>query len=116
MDNFSWLNSADPEMIEDMYRSYKSDPASVDESWSKFFEGFDFARTDYKNQLSLKDCTLKSLRWSTWSMDTGNGDIFLLKQIRLEREELILPILIFKTSDLNQKILKQNFRLEVKLD
>jgi 2-oxoglutarate dehydrogenase E1 component len=48
MDNFSWLNSADPEMIEDMYRSYKSDPASVDESWSKFFEGFDFARTDYK--------------------------------------------------------------------
>jgi len=48
MDNFSWLNSADPELIETMYRNYKTDPSSVDESWGRFFEGFDFARSDFK--------------------------------------------------------------------
>jgi len=47
MDNFSWLNSTDPEQIEELYQQFKKDPDSVEESWKKFFEGFDFARTDY---------------------------------------------------------------------
>jgi len=47
MDNFSWINSTDPDHIEDLYQNYKKDPDSVEESWKKFFEGFDFARTDY---------------------------------------------------------------------
>ncbi len=47
MDRFSWLNSADPEQIEALYNEFKSNPESVDESWRKFFEGFEFARTDY---------------------------------------------------------------------
>ena len=47
MDNFSWLNSADPAQVEELYQNFKKDPQSVDESLRKFFEGFDFARTDY---------------------------------------------------------------------
>ncbi len=47
MDKFSWLNNSDPAIFEELYQSFKKDPNSVDESWKKFFEGFEFARTDY---------------------------------------------------------------------
>jgi 2-oxoglutarate dehydrogenase E1 component len=47
MDKFSWLNSGDPSQIDELFQSYKKNPDSVDESWRKFFEGFEFARTDY---------------------------------------------------------------------
>ncbi|MBN2175036.1 MAG: 2-oxoglutarate dehydrogenase E1 component [Bacteroidales bacterium] len=50
MDKFSWLNSGDPSQIEELFQNYKKNPASVDESWQKFFEGFEFARTDYSSQ------------------------------------------------------------------
>ncbi|MGC9470333.1 MAG: 2-oxoglutarate dehydrogenase E1 component [Bacteroidales bacterium] len=48
MDKFNYLGSADPETIEALYRQYLNDPSSVEESWKKFFEGFEFARTFYK--------------------------------------------------------------------
>jgi len=47
MDRFSWLNGSNPEQLESLYKSFKKDPDSVDESWRTFFEGFEFARTDY---------------------------------------------------------------------
>ncbi len=43
MDKFSYINNAHPEYIEGLYKDYKNNPASVDESWQKFFEGFEFA-------------------------------------------------------------------------
>nr|NQU94361.1 2-oxoglutarate dehydrogenase E1 component [Bacteroidota bacterium] len=49
MDKFSYLSNADPVMIEELYKSYKTDPGSVDESWKKFFEGFEFAQTHYND-------------------------------------------------------------------
>ena len=47
MDKFSWVNNVDPTLIEEYYQSYQNDPNSVEESWKKFFEGFEFARTDF---------------------------------------------------------------------
>lgn len=52
MDKFSYLSNADPAIIEEMYYQYKSDPESVDESWAKFFEGFDFSRTHYDDTVA----------------------------------------------------------------
>jgi len=43
MDKHSYLGSADPAYIESLYNEYRQDPASVNESWRKFFEGFEFA-------------------------------------------------------------------------
>ena len=43
MDKFSYISSAHPEYIEGLYKDYKRDPDSIDESWQKFFEGFEFA-------------------------------------------------------------------------
>jgi len=47
MDKYSYLGNADPSMIEELYKQYKTDPASVDESWGKFFEGFEFSQVHY---------------------------------------------------------------------
>ncbi len=41
--DFSYMSSSDNKFIDSMYESYLKDPASIDESWKKFFEGFEFA-------------------------------------------------------------------------
>jgi len=43
MESFSYINNANPAYLDDQYRQFKADPASVDPEWKKFFEGFDFA-------------------------------------------------------------------------
>lgn len=47
MDSFSYLSNADVDAIDALYQQYQKDPESVDTTWQKFFEGFDFARTTY---------------------------------------------------------------------
>lgn len=41
--NHSYLSNADVDSIEHLYEKYKADPTSVDDSWKRFFEGFDLA-------------------------------------------------------------------------
>lgn len=38
MDKFSWLSSADPAQVEELYQSYKKDSNSVDESYGSFLK------------------------------------------------------------------------------
>ena len=49
MDKFSYLGNADISSIENMFQSYLKDNTSVDSSWQKFFEGFEFARKNYED-------------------------------------------------------------------
>jgi 2-oxoglutarate dehydrogenase E1 component len=44
--NHSYLSNADVDSIEHLYQQYKNDKTSVDESWQRFFEGFDLAYGD----------------------------------------------------------------------
>lgn len=48
MDKFSYLNQLDNSVIEELYEKYRKDPLSVEESWRKFFEGFEFCQTNFK--------------------------------------------------------------------
>ncbi len=41
MNKFSYLNNSGGAFIEELYLKYQQDPASVDSSWRKFFEGYD---------------------------------------------------------------------------
>jgi len=50
MDKFSYVGNADVSAIDEMYQQYKNDPSSVDNSWQKFFEGVEFAKTDYTDK------------------------------------------------------------------
>lgn len=43
MKDFSYITNSHPAFIENLYREFVQDPASVDPDMRKFFEGFDFA-------------------------------------------------------------------------
>jgi 2-oxoglutarate dehydrogenase E1 component len=46
----TFLGNMDPQVIDKMYNDYLTNPESVDESWHKFFQGFDFARAHYSTK------------------------------------------------------------------
>ena len=47
MDKFSFLGTLHAGMVEQMYEKYLQDPNSIEEEWSNFFQGFDFAKATY---------------------------------------------------------------------
>ncbi|MGV7106616.1 2-oxoglutarate dehydrogenase E1 component [Flavobacterium sp. U410] len=47
MDRFSFLNAAHTAFFADLYEQYLQSPDSVEPSWRSFFQGFDFALTNY---------------------------------------------------------------------
>ncbi|MFT7611155.1 MAG: 2-oxoglutarate dehydrogenase E1 component [Parvicellaceae bacterium] len=48
MDKFSYLSNAHGSSIEELYNQYIADNNSVDFGWQKFFEGFEFAQTNFE--------------------------------------------------------------------
>ncbi len=62
MDNYSFLNANDPASVEALYNNFKADPESVDEGWRKFFEGFDFAVSNYSQKPAAKTATPKEFK------------------------------------------------------
>lgn len=46
MDKYSYLNT-NPEEIEKLYQMFLENPESVEYGWRKFFEGFEFFKSDY---------------------------------------------------------------------
>ncbi len=47
MDKVSYVGNADVSAIDHLYKMYLHDNKSVDIGWQKFFEGFDFAQTNF---------------------------------------------------------------------
>ena len=47
MDNFSFLNTAHSTFFADLYDQYLQDPDSLEPSWKAFFQGYDFANSDF---------------------------------------------------------------------
>ncbi|WP_439487562.1 2-oxoglutarate dehydrogenase E1 component [Algoriphagus sp.] len=52
MDKFSYIANAHVSYIDELYSTYKSDPESIDPSWKEFFDGFDFALTNYGEEVN----------------------------------------------------------------
>src|SRR5688500_16026735 len=44
MKDYSHVYNAHPQYIDNLYKSFRNDPESVDPSWRHFFEGFEFAQ------------------------------------------------------------------------
>jgi 2-oxoglutarate dehydrogenase E1 component len=72
MDKFSYISNADVGYVDQLYQNYKNDPASVDHTWQKFFEGFDFSVQHYagngnggkatvEDSLSIKETQVRNL-------------------------------------------------------
>ena len=47
MDKYSYIANAHTNYIDELYQSYKEDANSVDASWQRFFEGFEFSQENY---------------------------------------------------------------------
>lgn len=52
MDKYSYLSNGDVDAIGGLYQQFKENPDSVEEGWKKFFEGFEFSKSDYSEQSS----------------------------------------------------------------
>ena len=52
MDKFSFLGNSEIGAVENLYQQYLKDPESVDPGWQRFFEGFEFARTQFNGEFS----------------------------------------------------------------
>ncbi|MES2836048.1 MAG: 2-oxoglutarate dehydrogenase E1 component [Bacteroidota bacterium] len=62
MDKFSYLGNADTGAIEQLFNQYKNDPNSVDISWKKFFEGFEFAKANYEDGGAIPENVSKEFK------------------------------------------------------
>lgn len=62
MDKVSYVGNADVSAIDHLYKMYQQDPESVDIGWKKFFEGFDFARTNYEDGDVIPENVQKEFR------------------------------------------------------
>ena len=50
MDKVSFVGNADLNAIDHLYKQYLQKPESIDIGWQKFFEGFEFARTNFDEE------------------------------------------------------------------
>ncbi|NOT81081.1 MAG: 2-oxoglutarate dehydrogenase E1 component [Bacteriovoracaceae bacterium] len=62
--DFSHLSSSDITFIDSLYENYRSNPESVDESWQRFFQGFEFSSVGFGTSGStgegISDAKLRS--------------------------------------------------------
>lgn len=69
MDKYSYISNADVGYLDQLYQNYKKDPASVDFSWQKFFEGYDFSiqrngengHTASEDPITIKETQVRNL-------------------------------------------------------
>jgi 2-oxoglutarate dehydrogenase E1 component len=68
MDKYTYIANAHGNYIEELYQSYQNDPESVDDSWQKFFEGFEFSQKDFggngkatETRVSSKETQVRNL-------------------------------------------------------
>src|SRR4051812_29708197 len=73
MDKYSYISNADVGYVDQLYQNYKKDPSSVDLTWQKFFEGYDFSLQQFngngngngtataEDTLSIKETQVRNL-------------------------------------------------------
>ena len=62
MDDLSFIGNADPNAIEYLYKEYLKNPDNVDAGWQKFFQGFDFAKTNYEENGEIPENYIKEFQ------------------------------------------------------
>ncbi len=62
MDKISYVGNADVNAIDHLYKMYQQDPESVDTGWKRFFEGFEFSKTNYDSDNEVPENFQKELK------------------------------------------------------
>jgi len=65
MDKYSFIANAHGNYLDEVYASFREDPTSVDESWQRFFEGFEFSQQKFgeggQPELNSKEINVRNL-------------------------------------------------------
>ena len=85
MDKFSFLNAAHSQLIEDLYQQYLKFPDSLEPSWKAFFQGFDFALENYKEETIENNATstAPAVQFAAQSMANGQLSEDLQKEFKV---------------------------------
>jgi len=109
MDQFSYLSNGDVSAIDAMYQQYVTNPDSVDFGWKKFFEGFEFSKTNYEEAGDVPETFLKEFK--VINLINGyrtRGHLFTeTNPVRARRQ--YYPSLGVETFGLTQQDLEQEF-------
>ena len=99
MNKYNYTSSSDINYIDDLYSKYKSDPSSIDISWQKFFEGFDFSINNSSDLLNFTESSVSKLIESYRRYGHLNS---LTNPVRTRRNHNVsFDINYFGLSDLN---------------
>lgn len=110
MDKFSYLNNIDPDVIEDLYKNFKENPGSVDESWRMFFEGYEFSRTNYaqtENNIRVYPDEFKVINLINAYRQRGH---LFTKTNPVRARRTYSPTLDIENFDLTKSDLERNFQ------
>jgi 2-oxoglutarate dehydrogenase E1 component len=115
MDKFSYMGNADVSQIDSIYKQFLQDPGSVEESWKEFFDGFEFARTNYpeikaNGKLAIPENVKNEFR--VINLINGyrtRGHLFTKTNPVRERRKY-LPTLDLKNFGLNEADLETEFQ------
>ena len=96
MDNFTYLNNANPAFLDDLYEQYKENPDSVDASWQGFFKGYDFAQHGDASSPSISDKEVNVIKLIHAFRSRGHliSDTNPVRERRKHKADLTLIILI----------------------
>ncbi len=109
MDKFPFLGAAHASFLEQMYEDYLNNPKSIHKEWVDFFQGFDFAKKQYKKEdisiLFEKEFKVLNL------IDAyrKNGHLFTKTNPVRERRKYY-PTLDLENFGLNEKDLEEEFQ------
>ncbi|MGC9342547.1 MAG: thiamine pyrophosphate-dependent enzyme, partial [Bacteroidales bacterium] len=109
MDELSFLGSGDLNAINDLYEKYKKDPSALDESWIRFFKGFEFAMNSYPSSDAGSEFVDKEFKVINYiEAFRKRGHLFTeTNPVRTRRK--YFPTLDLENYDLNQSDLDTEF-------
>lgn len=110
MDPYSYIANAHPDYIDGLYQDYLKDPNSIDESWKKFFEGFEFAQANYNGKAdnavigtTTKELLVRNLIYGYRSLAHLKSDTNPVRQRRPHVVNFELETYGLSSSDLEEQ-------------
>ncbi|GHB71895.1 2-oxoglutarate dehydrogenase E1 component [Persicitalea jodogahamensis] len=88
MDNYSYIANSEPSYIEELYKSYQQDPTSVEESWARFFEGFDFSKKYPQNGTAASNGVASATSNGVASSKSG-----VASDVRIQKEMEVVHLI-----------------------
>ena len=108
MDDYSFLNSTDPDVIESLYQQFLTDRNSVDKGWQAFFMGFDLAQKNY-TALGKSQATSDEFKVINLINDYRRRGHLFTKTNPVRKRRTYLPTLDIENFGLTEKDLDRPF-------